>query len=117
MAKHLSTPCSLQPSVKYLLQVIRFSKPTKSQTTSGNKVTFSSIKEIPVILDYCAEGSLDHELGEGVLDHNAALFAGSAEALKGQSNEMISIKITGLINMHTLKIVNDSVMMRNNFWK
>jgi len=75
------------------------------------------MKDIPVILDYCAEGSLDHELGEGLLDYNAALFAESAEALKGQANEMISIKITGLINMHTLKLVNDSVIMRDTFWK
>jgi hypothetical protein len=30
---------------------------------------------------------------------------------------MISIKITGLINMHTLKVLNDSVIMRDKFWQ
>lgn len=29
---------------------------------------------------------------------------------------MISIKITGLINMHTLKLLNDSVLKRDKFW-
>lgn len=29
---------------------------------------------------------------------------------------MISIKITGLINVPTLKILNNAVIMRDNFW-
>jgi hypothetical protein len=29
---------------------------------------------------------------------------------------MISIKITGLINVPTLKILNDAVLMRDKFW-
>lgn len=29
---------------------------------------------------------------------------------------MISIKITGLINMHTLKLLNDAVAKRDKFW-
>jgi hypothetical protein len=87
------------------------------RTISGNKVTFIITSDIPIILDYCAEGEIDIATGEGVLDANAALFAESAEALKDQANEMISIKITGLINMHTLKFLNDTVIARDNFWK
>jgi hypothetical protein len=30
---------------------------------------------------------------------------------------MISIKITGLVDMGILKRMNDSVLARNNFWK
>lgn len=78
LAKPLSTQSSLPRFAKYSQQEIRYAKLIKYRTTSGNKVTFCPIKDIPVILDYCAEGSLDHELGEGVLDHNAALFAESA---------------------------------------
>ena len=87
------------------------------RTILGNKVTFIITSDIPIILDYCAEGEIDISTGEGVLDANAALFAESAEALKDQANEMISIKITGLINMHTLKFLNDTVIARDNFWK
>jgi hypothetical protein len=45
------------------------------------------------------------------------MFAQSAESLKEEKNEMISIKVTGLINMHTLKQINDAVILRDNFWK
>jgi hypothetical protein len=44
------------------------------------------------------------------------MFAQSVQSLKGKSNEMISIKVTGLINMKTLKKLNDSVLMRDQFW-
>lgn len=71
-------PYLLPLFVKPWLQAIHFERPIEFQTISGNKVTYISIKDIPVILDYCAEGSLDHKMGEGFLDQNAALFAESA---------------------------------------
>lgn len=44
------------------------------------------------------------------------MFARSAEALCKNPSEMISIKITGLVDMHLLKRMNDSVLERNKFW-
>lgn len=42
--------------------------------------------DIPIILDYCAEGEIDVSMGDKGLDANAALFAESAQALKNQAN-------------------------------
>lgn len=58
-------------------------------------------------------GSKDSEV---VLDESALLFAKSAEALALQNNEMISIKITGLIDIYLLKLMNDAVLLRDKFW-
>lgn len=44
------------------------------------------------------------------------MFARSAEALCMNPGEMISIKITGLVDMQLLKKMNDSVLERNKFW-
>lgn len=44
------------------------------------------------------------------------MFARSAEALCQNVSEMISIKITGLVDMQLLKRMNDSVLERNKFW-
>ena len=51
------------------------------------------------------------------MDNNANLFASSAEALSQKKNEMISIKITGLVDMQLLKALNDAVDRRDSFWK
>lgn len=50
------------------------------------------------------------------LEENARLFAQSAQALVQEKNEMISIKITGLVNMELLRSINSAVVQRNNFW-
>lgn len=70
-------------------------------------------------MDYCAEGEIhnSNSLIESVQDANATMFAQSAQTLKDRQNEMISIKITGLINMETLKNLNESVLMRDKFWE
>lgn len=68
-------------------------------------------------MDYCAEGDIKEGDDEVLNDENALLFAKSAEALSKNSNEMISIKITGLVKMPLLKLMNDSVIMRNKFWE
>lgn len=44
------------------------------------------------------------------------MFAKSAEALATNNSEMISIKITGLVDMSLLKRMNDAVLERNKFW-
>ena len=44
------------------------------------------------------------------------LFAASAEQISKQKNEMISIKITGLLDMRVLKKWNESVVLRDDFW-
>ncbi len=50
------------------------------------------------------------------MDENAKMFAKSAEALSVNDNEMISIKITGLVDMEILKRMNDCILERNKFW-
>lgn len=45
------------------------------------------------------------------------MFAKSAQALVNNNSQMISIKITGLVDMGLLKRMNDSVVERNKFWK
>ena len=44
------------------------------------------------------------------------LFALSANVIAKQNNEMISIKITGLLDMRVLKKWNESVELRDVFW-
>ena len=44
------------------------------------------------------------------------MFARSAAALSQNEHEMISIKITGLMDMNVLKAFNDAVDARNRFW-
>lgn len=77
------------------------------------------MKDIPVILDYCAEGEIHYANSqvEEAQDANAKMFTTSVKSIKGRLNEMISIKITGLINMPMLKALNNSVLMRDQFWK
>jgi DNA repair exonuclease SbcCD nuclease subunit len=64
---------------------------------------------IPVILDYCAEGDIHSPDLESKLDENASLFAASAEQISHQNHEMISIKLTGLLDMRVLKRWNEAV--------
>ena len=58
---------------------------------------------IPVILDYCAEGDIDNPNLQATLDDNAQLFADSARLMAQCKDHMISIKMTGLIDMLMLK--------------
>ena len=68
------------------------------------------ILDISVILDYCAEGSLTEEENSEIctlkLDKNAEMFAQSAEAIQGNKDEMISIKLTGLMEGSLLRKLN-----------
>lgn len=72
---------------------------------------------IPIILDYCAEGDIHSPDLEAKLDENSRLFAQSAFAISQKASEMISIKITGLLDMRTLKKWNDAILLRDKFWK
>lgn len=42
--------------------------------------------EIPVILDYCAEGDIKNPELEATLDENAALFIRSAQQIQHQTH-------------------------------
>jgi len=44
------------------------------------------------------------------------MFAKSAEAIYNNQSEMISIKITGLVDMEILRRMNDAVNDRDKFW-
>jgi len=72
---------------------------------------------IPVILDYCAEGDIKNPELEATLDENAALFIRSAQQIQHQTHEMISIKITGILDMRILKRWNEAIELRDKFWK
>ena len=46
---------------------------------------------------------------EARFNENTKLFSSSAQHLSHQQNEMISIKLTGLVDMKLLKKMNDSI--------
>ena len=54
---------------------------------------------------------------EARFNENTKLFSSSAQHLSHQQNEMISIKLTGLVDMKLLKKMNDSIELRDKFWK
>jgi hypothetical protein len=54
---------------------------------------------------------------ESALDENAALFARSAQQIQHQSQEMISIKITGLLDLRVLRKWNEAIELRDRFAK
>jgi hypothetical protein len=69
-----------------------------------------------VILDYCAEGDIHQPDLEESLEHNAVLFADSARLMEQCNNHMISIKMTGLLDMRVLKKWNEAVLLRDELW-
>lgn len=72
---------------------------------------------VPVIIDYCAEGDITSPDLEGTLIENGNLFAESANLISKQQNEMISIKMTGLLDMRIIKKWNEAVELRDKFWE
>lgn len=62
-----------------------------------------------MIIDYCGEGFIDTNSHEAELDTNAEMFRLTAEEVSKHPNQMISIKVSGLIDMQTLRKLNDGV--------
>ena len=69
-----------------------------------------------MILGYCAEASIFSQDAESDLDANADVFARSAHQISHQPNEMISIKITGLLDMEVLKKWNREQKRVYRWW-
>lgn len=68
-------------------------------------------------MDYCAEGDINSPDLEATIESNADLFEKSAWFISRHKNEMISIKITGLLDMRVLKTWNQAVTAKDDFWK
>lgn len=71
---------------------------------------------IPVIIDYCGEGFVDEECVESELDFNAEMFRLTAEETSKIPNQMISIKISGMVDMKVLRKLNSGAIIIENFW-
>ena len=72
---------------------------------------------INTIIDYCAEGDIKEGDNQVVNDENASLFAISASTFSQYPNQIVSIKITGLIKMDLLKRANDAIRATHQFFE
>lgn len=76
-----------------------------------------SIVDIPVIIDYCGEGFVDEACVESELDFNAEMFRLTAQETAKHPNQMISIKISGLVDMKVLRKLNNGALLISKFWE
>lgn len=69
-----------------------------------------------MIIDYCGEGFIDSKSHEAELDTNAEMFKLTAQEVSKHQNQMISIKVSGLVDMPTLRKLNNGVTNIHQFW-
>jgi hypothetical protein len=67
-------------------------------------------------LGYCAEGDINNPDLEDTLDHNAKLFTDSARLMESCQDHMISIKMTGLLDVRVIYKWNEAVLNRDELW-
>jgi hypothetical protein len=71
------------------------------QDTWQNEVKNSN-PGIPIIIDFCAEGTRDHPDSEALFNENARQFAESATVAARIADQLISIKVSALVNLSLL---------------
>lgn len=65
---------------------------------------------------YCGEGFIEGKAHEPELDTNTEMYRLCAEETSKYPNQIISMKISGLVDMTTLRKIDAGVEKRNRFW-
>jgi hypothetical protein len=73
--------------------------------------------KIPVIIDFAGEGFIDKRAVESELDKNAEMFKKTGEVASQYPNQMISIKISAMVDVQTLRKLDDTRMELFSIWK